>query len=268
MPRYKVSYKILRQQGDDMKAAAKLVDGYSERIAQVSSKLGVGDLLAQVRTNLGKLREQLGESRTVLNTAGEFLVKTVDNYTGVEIRQVKKADSTKAHNRDFYKNPVVVASVGGAAAGGAVTAAAPTPATPATTVNYTDNSVNVSYVAVDSAPVATPIDSAPAVAQSAVVNTAMTPASSSSAPAAAPAETQTAKTGLGNLAGIAAGAGAAGGALAAGAVIGVKHLMDENKKDKTETPENSQQSDTEDAYDPEAQLAAALERVRKLEEEG
>ncbi len=103
MPSYKVSYKILRQQGEDMKAVAKLIDGYDQRVAQVSGKLGEGDLLAQVRTNLGKLREQLTESRTVINTAGEFLTKTVDSYTGVELRQVKKADSTRAHNRDFYK---------------------------------------------------------------------------------------------------------------------------------------------------------------------
>ncbi len=73
MPSYKVSYKILRQQGEDMKAVAKLVDGYTERVAGVRGKLGNDNMLAEVRSNLSKLQEQLVESRTVLNTAGEFL---------------------------------------------------------------------------------------------------------------------------------------------------------------------------------------------------
>jgi hypothetical protein len=268
MPSYKVSYKILRQQGDDMKAVAKLVDGYSERVAQVSGKLGEGDLLAQVRTNLGKLREQLGESRTVLHTAGEFLTKTVDSYTGVEIRQVKKADSTRAHNRDFYKNPVVVASVGGAAAGGAAAVAAPTvsaPAPSAPTMNYTDNSVNVNYVAVESAPAA----AAPAAPVAAPVSMS---APVAPAPVAAPVTSVPAagnvSAGIG--AGVAAGAGVIGGVLGAGAVIGVKHLINENKKDKAAAAEQ-QEKDRQDAaqagYDPEAELEKAIARVQELEKE-
>ncbi len=244
MPSYKVSYKILRQQGDDMKAVAKLIDGYSERVAQVSGKLGEGDLLAQVRTNLGKLREQLGESRTVLNTAGEFLVKTVDSYTGVELRQVKKADSTRAHNRDFYKNPVVVASVGGAAAGGAVAAAA-TPVSAAAPVQA----------------VASPEAAATVVSTS-------SPPEAAAAVEAAPPTAPVSGGDAGKLAGIAAGAGVVGGALGAGAVIGVKHLMDEKKKDNTNAPEAREPDTTEGEYDPEAELAKALQRVKDLEEEG
>ncbi|MCL2699918.1 MAG: hypothetical protein FWE68_06355, partial [Defluviitaleaceae bacterium] len=163
MASYKISYKILRQQGEDMKSAAKLVDGYTERLSQIRGRLGDDNMLAEVRSNLQKLGVQLGESRAILNTAGEFLVKTVDSYSGAEVRQVKKVDATKAHNRDFYKNPVVVASVGGAAGGAAVAGAAgaaPPPA--ATTVNYTDNSVNVSYASVGTTPPAAAPDVQPA----------------------------------------------------------------------------------------------------------
>jgi hypothetical protein len=253
MPGYKVSYKILRQQGDDMKAVAKLVDGYSERVAQVSGKLGEGDLLAQVRTNLGKLREQLGESRTVLNTAGEFLTKTVDSYTGVEVRQVKKADSTRAHNRDFYKNPVVVASVGGAGVAAAIPASAPS----ATTVNYTDNSVNVNYVALESAPIAAPeiVQAAPAVDHA-----------SAAAPVMA-APPVAAEAGAGSVAGVAAGVGVLGGALGAGAILGVKHMTDQGKKAKAAQQEKERQDAAQDGYDPEAELEKAIARVRALEDD-
>jgi hypothetical protein len=253
MPNYKVSYKVLRQQGEDMKAVAKLVDGYAERVAQVSGRLGEGDLLAQVRTNLGKLREQLGESRTVLNTAGEFLTKTVDSYTGVEVRQVKKADGTRAHNRDFYKNPVVVASAGGAAVGSAAAMTAPAVSTPAaTTVNYTDNSVHVSYVAVDAAPT-----SAADVGAVTPVTTAAIP----STPAAA-----TTEVGTGG-AGMVAGAGVAGAAVGAGAVLGVKHLTDRDKQAKAAQQEKERQGAAQDGYDPEAELEKAIARVQALEDD-
>ena len=115
MAGYKVSYEVLRQQGDKMKEIAKLIDGYTERVSQISSKLGNDEMLAEVRKNLQKLNTQFGESRVVLNTSGELLIKSVESYLGVETRQVKKVDGTRAHNRDFYKNPIVVASAGAGA---------------------------------------------------------------------------------------------------------------------------------------------------------
>jgi hypothetical protein len=115
MANYKVSYKVLKQQGEELKAVAKLLDGYNERLNQVVSRLGQDETLAQIRTNLQKFGVQLGESRAIINTAGELLNKSVESYSNVETRQVKRVDSLKAHNRDFYQNPIVVASVGGAA---------------------------------------------------------------------------------------------------------------------------------------------------------
>jgi hypothetical protein len=265
MAGYKVSYKILRQQGEDIKATAKLVDGYAERVGQIRGKLGNDGLLAEVRSNLQKLQGQLGESRTVLNVAGEFLVKSVESYSGAETRQVKKVDGTKAHNRDFYKNPVVVASVGGAVGGGAAAAAvstasasvSQTTAAPSTTVNYADNSVtNVTYSAPEPA-----VSAAQPVAQSVSAPVSAAPASASPAPTPSAAPTAAAPASGSNAAGVVAGS-VLGGAAAAGAVAGGLHLKKKLDASKTETAQAST-----DSYNPEAELEKALARVRELDAE-
>ncbi|MDR2502320.1 MAG: hypothetical protein LBC78_03620 [Oscillospiraceae bacterium] len=284
MAGYKVSYKILRQQGEDIKSTAKLVDGYAERVGQIRGRLGSDGLLADVRGNLQKLQGQLGESRAVLNAAGEFLVKTVDGYSGTETRQVKKVDGTKAHNRDFYKNPVVVASAGGAAAGaaavGAAGAVAPPPAAPAAatvnytdnTVNYTDNSVNVTYVAPESAAGAVVPEAQPVAAQTVAPQTVAAaqpvsaPASAPTAasvtaappPSAAPAAAQSGPNGLGAVAG-----SVLGGAAAAGAVTGGIHLKKKHDAEKASAAAET----AADGYDPEAELEKAIARVRELGEQ-
>jgi hypothetical protein len=261
MAGYKVSNKLLRQQGEDIKAAAKLVDGYAERVGQIRGKLGSDGLLAEARGNLQKLQAQLGESRTVLNVAGEFLVKTVEGYSGTETRQVKKVDGAKAHNRDFYKNPVVVASaggaVGGAAATGAASAAVPAPAASATTVNYVDNSVtNVAYVASEPAVSAVVPEAQPVAVQTVATEqsvSAPAPATASDAPTAA---AQSGSNGLGVVAGTVLGGAAA--------VAGGIYLK--KKRDASTAAEAAQAA--ADSYDPEAELEKAIARVRELESEG
>lgn len=237
MANYKVSYKMLAQQGEELKSAAKLVDGYAERVNQVRGKLGQDEMLAEVRNNLQKLGTQLGESRTVLNAAGELLSKTVETYTGTETRQVKKVDNLKAHNRDFYKNPVTVASAGGAAA-----AAQPA----AVTGSGTDSSAGVQGVEVISYSETT-------VTTSTVEVT--TESAQTAVPLSGSAESfAAADSGMGSAAGMAAGVGSVAGAAGGGALLGAKYL---HKAD----------SDDGDPYDPEVELAAALERVRMLEED-
>lgn len=276
MATYKVSYKVLAKQGDELKAVAKMVDGYADRVKSISSKLGDDKMLAEVRNNLQKLNSQLAESRVILNTAGELLSKTVQTYTTTEKRQVKKVDNLKAHNRDFYKNPVVVASVGGATAAGvsaqgagaAAATVAPTAATVTnTTVNYTDNSTNIQYTEQPAAYTAT--EATPTVAQ-------MSFDPGASAATVAP-EVAKATMSAGGVAGVAAGVGVAGGAIGAGAVMGIKHIMDEKKKDSKDkkpaaTPNTqvhlpNQNNNSKQEYNPEAELEAALERVRMLDEE-
>ena len=240
MASYKVSYKVLRQQGEEIKAAAKLVDGYAEQITQVSARLGDDTLLAEVRQNLSKLRTQLGESRAVLNTAGELLIKTVGSYTDTETRQVKKVDGYRAHNRDFYKRPIAVASVGGAATGASAAAAASAApqSTSTTTVHYTDNSVNLTTAA-----------PAPAAG--------VGPATNAAAVGAAPAPEPGAVA-----AGVAAGVGVLGGAgAAAGAVVGIR------AKKRHDAEQEAAAAAAHDASATEAALEEAVQRLHDLEQE-
>lgn len=245
MANYKVSYKVLSQQGTELKAIAKLVDGYADRVNKIRGKLGDDNMLAEIRQNLQKLSAQLGESRAILNMAGEVLTKSVASYTNVEAKQVKAVDNVAAHKRDFYKNPVVVASAGAAAAAAPVNAAAAPP-----TVNYTEtNTVNYteSTVVMAAGPEAAPVSAAGFV------------------PMSAPAAAAPQAASVGSVVGVAAGAGVAGGALGAGAVMGVMHLKKERDADKAEERSRSS-AISEDS--PEAQLQRALEEVRRLENEG
>lgn len=251
---YKVSYKLLRQQGEEMKAAAKLIDSYGQRVAQIGGRLGEGELLQEVRSNLQKLRTQFGESGAVLNTAGELLLASVESYGGAETRQVKKVDSYKAHNRDFYKNPIVVASAGasvGGMAGAVPTAGAG--AAPSTAINYTDNSVNVTY----NTPV--PEAGAPAASFAEPVTPAAAPMTAQ--PSAGPS-VAAGTSAAGKLSG-AATAGILGGAAGAGAVLGGAYLK-KRRDGGQSSPEKPPASDS--SYDPEAELEKALQRVRDLEE--
>ena len=124
---YKVSYKVVSEQGEQLKNIAKDMDNYVNQVNQIVSKLGNDELLQQVRTDLNKFRQQLEEEKTVLNLAGQVIVDVIQSYTGVEKKSVAKVDKAKAHNRDFYKRPVAVASAGGSAGavagGGAVNVA-------------------------------------------------------------------------------------------------------------------------------------------------
>jgi hypothetical protein len=321
MATYKVSYKMLAKQGEELKAVAKLIDGYSERVSQISGKLGDNETLASVRNNLSKFKDQLTESRTVISVAGGLLTGTVEKYTAVETRQVKNVDSYKAHNRDFYKNPVVVASAGGAgaAAGSVAAGMSSSPAPAQTTVNYTENNTVNNYTQVNvtqaETPVAAPVEAVAAAPVSAPVETPVsapveapasapvsapveTPVSApvsapveapvsapaGTAPVSSPAGTAPANTfgrvaaavtpalagaDGGKVAGIAAGVGLAGAALGAGGVLGAKHFADKKKqsesgKEINKPPETK--ADNSD-YDPEKELAAAIERVRQLSEE-
>lgn len=241
MAKYKVSYKMLRQQGEELKNVAKLLDGYAEKIKQTRSNLGNDDMLSSVRNNLNQLSTQLGEMRAITKLAGDVLTEGVEGYSALETRQVKKVDSLKAHNRDFYKNPVVVASVGsgggsgGGASTGAVTTATTTQSVPETTsVQYTET--NIQYT------------------QTTINQTNITAAPVADVPSGAVATAATA----------AAGAGILGAAAGVGATLGMQHLK--NKKEK-EASTFVADSPNDTAYDPELELQIALEKVRRLNEE-
>ena len=132
---YKVSYKVVSEQGEQLKNIAKEMDNYVTRLNQIVSKLGNDELLQSVRNDLNKFKQQLEEEKTVLNLAGQVITDVVQNYSGTEKKSVGKVDKAKAHNRDFYKRPVSVASAGGGASAGAAAGA-----------TFTASSVNVSSV--------------------------------------------------------------------------------------------------------------------------
>ena len=133
---YKVSYKVVSEQGEQLKNIAKDMDNYVNQIDQITGKLGNDELLQSVRKDLNKFKKQLEEEKTVLNMAGQVIVDVIQAYTGVEKKSVAKVDKAKAHNRDFYKRPVAVASAGGASAAVSTGAGAA----------YASSSVNVSTV--------------------------------------------------------------------------------------------------------------------------
>ena len=132
---YKVSYKVVSEQGEQLKNIAKDMDNYVNRLNQIVSKLGNDELLQTVRGDLNKFKQQLEEEKTVLNLAGQVIADVVQNYTGAEKKGVGKVDKAKAHNRDFYKRPVAVASAGGGAAGGVAGAASAAGSAYASSVN-------------------------------------------------------------------------------------------------------------------------------------
>lgn len=120
---HKVSYKVVSEQGEQLKKTAKDMDNYVTQLNQIVSKLGNDELLQSVRADLNKFKTLLEEEKTILNLAGQVIADVVQSYTGTEKKSVSKVDKTKAHNRDFYKRPKTVASAGGAAAGGAAAGA-------------------------------------------------------------------------------------------------------------------------------------------------
>ena len=103
----------------ELKKIAKDMDNYINQLGQIVSKLGNDELLQSVRTDLNKFKQQLEEEKTILNLAGQVITDVVQAYTGTEKKNVQKVDRAKAHNRDFYKRPVTVASAGGGAAAAA-----------------------------------------------------------------------------------------------------------------------------------------------------
>lgn len=264
MASYKVSYKVLSQQGETLKALAKEVDGYASRIDNIRSRLGNDNLLASVRQNLQKLSQQLGESRVVLNMAGEVVEQCVQGYNKIEVTVVKQVDSVRAHNRDFYKNPVSVPSAGGgavAAAGagaaamaGSGTGPAPAAAEPVQNIQYTDNSAHVSSVSYQTtAPAA---DTAAPLAQTLQTEAAPVKAASSG----------------GGMSGAAIGAvsAAAGVAVGGGALFGAQrlnqYLKDKKEKEQTEKSEKTEktaEAPEQEEDDPEVLLAHAMAEAEK-----
>lgn len=269
MAGYKVSYKVLSEQGTTLKNIAKQIDSYTTRINAVRGKLGDDQLLQETRNNLQKLAQQMEENRTVINMASDVVLKCVEAYAGTEKETVKKVDAAKAHNRDFYKNPVVVASAGGnsmsmsanmnvSGAGGMTTGAAGAGMAGATNANI-DSTVESNMVFVD---------------QSTTVNGDINMAGEAVPEMAADQSNPSVyqldfSTGEGVSAAAATGLGVAGAAAGVAAVYGgsklAAYLKEKNKKEQDGNSDRPEEAKYKDA---EARLAEAREKLANLSVKG
>ncbi len=108
MSEYKISYKLLKQQTEEMQKLSTQMTTLSQRVAAASSKLGQDELLAKARTSLQQCTTKINDTAQVITTAASLIEEVMGEYTGTEKKNVGKAEGTKAHSRDFYKNPVVI----------------------------------------------------------------------------------------------------------------------------------------------------------------
>ncbi len=113
MSEYKVSYKLLAQQADDLLKVSSQLTTYSDQLSAIVPKLGEDELLQQLKTNINELAASMAESAELTSIAGNTLKESVEEYSNTEVKLVQHSEGTKAHSRDFYKNPV---SVGGGGA--------------------------------------------------------------------------------------------------------------------------------------------------------
>ncbi len=227
---YKVSYKVVSEQGEQLKNIAKDMDNYVNQINQIVSKLGNDELLQSVRADLNKFKKQMEEEKTVLNFAGQVLVDVVQSYTSSEKKIVQKVDRVKAHNRDFYKRPVAVASAG-AASGATATATATAHATVnssgGTTIYQETTNVYVSGGAADTVSAGAAMDTASSIPETASYMAA--DIAGASAGAASAGVSAAAMAGVGIVSGMAAAAGSIVGS-ATGKTISDKMKDKETKK--------------------------------------
>lgn len=243
----KTSVDTLNQQKREYEKAVKSLDNALEQIKKVNRSLGKDAMLEGVRNALTKLSASLETRAGVLLLMTKALEQSGEKYTASQKKAVSKSNQFRAHNRDFYGNPVVV------------TAATATVAATATASAFgVDSSVPITSQNTENVPVQTDSEIRPAAEP-------VSTGSMGSGPVEEGAATGAVDTGSSDL-----GANVfAAGAAAAGAVIGgiagraMGALVKQGQKKTEPTPEEKEQ---ESSTDIEAQLEAARERLRQLNE--
>ncbi len=127
MASVKVSADSLEQQKKEYEKAVKNLDQAIEQIKKVNASLGKDAMLEGVREALTKLSASLETRAGVLLFMTKALEQSKEKYTAAQKKAVTKSNQFRAHNRDFYGNPVVVTVVAGctgAVAGASSSAAA------------------------------------------------------------------------------------------------------------------------------------------------
>lgn len=127
MASVKVSADSLEQQKKEYEKAVKNLDQAIEQIKKVNASLGKDAMLEGVCEALTKLSASLETRSGVLLLMTKALEQYGAKYTAAQKKAVTKSNQFRAHNRDFYGNPVVVTAVAGSAgavAGATASAAA------------------------------------------------------------------------------------------------------------------------------------------------
>lgn len=125
MASVKVSADSLEQQKKEYEKAVKNLDQAIEQIKKVNASLGKDAMLEGVRETLTKLSASLETRSGVLLLMTKALEQSGAKYSAAQKKAVTKSNQFRAHNRDFYGNPVVVTAVaGGAGAVAGATASA------------------------------------------------------------------------------------------------------------------------------------------------
>ena len=135
MASVKVSAHSLEQQKKEYEKAVKNLDNSLEQIKKVNASLGKDAMLDGVRQALTKLAASLETRVGVILLMTKALEQSNAKYTAAQKKAVTKSNQFRAHNRDFYGNPVVVTVVAGGAGAtaGALSGAAAVAETTGTT---------------------------------------------------------------------------------------------------------------------------------------
>ena len=135
MASVKVSAHSLEQQKKEYEKAVKNLDNALEQIKKVNASLGKDAMLDGVRQALTKLAASLETRAGVILLMTKALEQSNAKYTAAQKKAVTKSNQFRAHNRDFYRNPVVVTVVAGGAGAtaGALSGAAAVAETTGTT---------------------------------------------------------------------------------------------------------------------------------------
>lgn len=135
MASVKVSAHSLEQQKKEYEKAVKNLDNALEQIKKVNASLGKDAMLDGVRQALTKLAASLETRAGVILLMTKALEQSNAKYTAAQKKAVTKGNQFRAHNRDFYGNPVVVTVVAGGAGAtaGALSGAAAVAETTGTT---------------------------------------------------------------------------------------------------------------------------------------
>lgn len=294
MASVKVSAHSLEQQKKEYEKAVKNLDNALEQIKKVNASLGKDAMLDGVRQALTKLAASLETRAGVILLMTKALEQSNAKYTAAQKKAVTKSNQFRAHNRDFYGNPVVVTVVAGGAGAtaGALTGAAAVAETTGTTpaasnvASGTGGSVHIKSQGTVNVSSQTDSDIRQAVytqrGPSATIAQVSEHARNVAAPKAAdsltdipeketvamaseipesgsaPAVTGAAVTGAAVTGAFAAGAAAAGAAIGSIAGGSIKRIKQPEPFTKEKKPDPS--------TDIEAQLEAARERLRRFNE--